>query len=245
MAAPQPVAPAGVSVVVTDEPLSERDEDAALAAEYALGLLAPPEARAFEVRLAVDPAFRALYAIWAGDLAALTDDIAPVTPPKSIESALNAELFPEEKQGWLQSLGLFPALLGGLLAALLVLYVSNLGILGPDPAIGPRFAATIAAEDGSLVVLALFDPAAGTLQIDRQVGDARTSRVLELWLIAGGAAPVSLGVIARSAETITVNFVIAAEFADAVLAITDEPPGGSPTGAPMGEILAVGSVTLL
>jgi len=30
-----------------------------------------------------------------------------------------------------------------------------------------------------------------------------------------------------------------------VLAISDEPPGGSPTGAPTGAVLAVGAVTTI
>ncbi len=66
----------------SDQP--DRDEDRLLAGEYALGLLPPDEAVAFEDRLSSDPELRALYASWAEDFASLTDGIAPVAPPRQV-----------------------------------------------------------------------------------------------------------------------------------------------------------------
>ncbi len=222
------------------------DDGIALAAEYALGLLTPPEERAFESRLPVDPAFRALFVTWAEDFVTLTDAIAPVTPPKSVLTAINARLFPDVQQSWWQRIGLVPSLLGGLVAALLVVAVGYFGILQPDGPVGPTLTAQITAADQSLIVAASFNPADGTLQVDRTTGAARDGRVLELWLIAGDNPPVSLGVLPDTQlALVVIDPALVASLAGGTLAISDEPPGGSTTGAPTGDVLATGQVTTL
>jgi len=223
----------------------EREDDTAVAAEYVLGLLEPAELAAFESRLEIDPDFRALVALWTEDLAALALAIPETVPPARIEAALMRRLFPEQAQPFWRRLGILPAILGGLAAALIVLWTTNAGLIGPQPE-GPAYAATVAAEDGSLVVAARFDPASGLLEVDRTAGAAPRGRVLELWLIADGAQPVSLGVLPDGAEArIEVPEGQRGAFVNAVLAITDEPPGGAPGGIPSGTILASGAVTTL
>lgn len=230
---------------MTDQ--TERDEDIALAAEYALGLLTPAEADAFEARLAVDPEFRADYALWAADFAAMTDDIAETVPPEAIKARLEAQLFGVEKRSLWQRIGLVPALLGGVAVAAVLFAVISTGVLmPPDTSPSPSYRAEIVAGDSSLVVLASYDAAAGTLRIERTTGSARDGRALELWLIAGAAAPVSLGVLAEDEVTeLAVSPELSAALENAILAISDEPPGGSPTGAPTGEVLATGAVATL
>lgn len=224
----------------------DREDDSALSAEYALGLLTPVEARAFEARMAVDPELRVQYALWAEDFASLADAIAPVEPPKSVLERLTTTLFPEEKQSWLQKLGLIPAILGGLAAALIVLVVTNQGLLIGPGATGPVYTAEIAAEDQSLLVLATYDPAEAVLRIDRTAGAAREGRTLQLWLIAGDNTPVSLGVLAEGeVSTVPIPETLLAALEGGVLAISDEPQGGSPTGQPTGDVLAVGPVVTL
>ena len=221
-------------------PQEQREDDQALAAEYALGLLDRSEARAFEARMAAEPALRATYVIWAEDLARLTDDIAPVEPPPAVYKALDQRMFGTEKQGWLQWLGLVPALIGGLIAALLVYFVTSFGLLSTPP--GPRLNAEITATDQSLVVLAGFDEATGTLNLQRTVGEAAPGRVLELWLIAGDNPPVSLGVLPDAAVVeVALSPAVIAVLEGGTLAISDEPLGGSTTGAPT-VVLAIGPV---
>jgi anti-sigma-K factor RskA len=232
-----------VFVVTSAE--QQREDDQALAAEYALGLLDPSDARAFEGRLARDPVLRALYVIWAEDLVKLTDDIAPVTPPPLVYATLDRRLFGDQRQGWLQWLGLVPALVGGLIAAALVYFVSSFGLLTTP--VGPRLNAEIAATDQSLVVLAAYDPTTQHLLLNRTAGAAAPGRVLELWLIAGDNPPVSLGVLPDTAST---TVILTPEAAAALaggtvpvrLAISDEPTGGSTTGSPTGAVVAIGPV---
>jgi anti-sigma-K factor RskA len=224
----------------------DRDDDPALTAEYAVGLLSEAETRAFESRLAVDPEFRAMVAVWTEDLVTLTDGIAPVTPPKSVQLAIEQRLFPEARQSWVRRLGLIPSLIGGLVAALLVVWATQQGILGTDPALGPNYRAEIAAQDQSLVVQATYSAASGVIEVDRIAGEQRAGRVLELWLIAGENPPVSLGLLDIGRRTsLVVPAALMASLDGGVLAISDEPPGGSPAGAPTGDVLAVGPLTAL
>jgi anti-sigma-K factor RskA len=220
----------------------EEEDDHAVAAEYVLGLLTGEEERAFEARMEVDPPFRALVAVWTEDLARLADRVPEVAPPPRVEAALRRRLFPEEGQGWLRRLGLLPALAGGLVAALLVLWTTDLGLLRPQAE--PGYAASIEAQDGSIVIAARYDPATGRLALQRLAGAATPGRSHELWLIAGDSAPVSLGVMPEEEEgVVMVDEALRAGMAGGLLAITDEPPGGSPTGAPSGPPIAAGPLT--
>ncbi|MCB5197650.1 anti-sigma factor [Loktanella sp. TSTF-M6] len=236
----------------------EKDEERLLTAEYVLGLLTDQEAKAYEEVLAVDPELRLEYAFWAERIAALTDDIAPVDPPAKMLARIRSDLFGTDAvettatkaRSWLDRLGLLPAMTGGVVAALAVLWVINLYIpaapLVSDPPVlsAPTLQAQIAAEDDSLIVLASYDATAQTLTVQRTAGQAPDGRVLELWLIADDNPPVSLGVLPDD-ETgqIGIDATLIPALPGGVLAISDEPPGGSTTGAPTGSVLAVGPIT--
>lgn len=223
--------------------LTDREEDEALAAEYVLGLLEPEEVRAFEARLPLDPPFRAQVARWSEDLAALLQALPEAAPPPGAEAAILRRLFPESAQPWWRRLGLLPALAGGLAAALIVLWTTDLGLLRPE---APELAATLAAEDGSLVVAAAWDAESRVLTVERTAGGLAEGRSQELWLIAGEAAPVSLGLVPEAGEgAIEVPEALAALMPGGTLAITDEPPGGSPTGGPTGALLAAAPLAAL
>lgn len=224
----------------------DRDEDdQALAGEYVLRLLPPDEARAFERRLAADPALRALVAGWAERLARLADEVAPVTPPARVKRGIEARLFDARAQRpRLSPARVFAGMATALALAFAVLVVLPIGPRMPSE---PEFAARIGEAGGGLLVTAAVDLDSGALTLRRETGAARPGRVLELWLISAGApAPVSLGVIPDTAEArIVLPAPLAASLEGGTLAISDEPPGGSPTGAPTGEVLAVGQLTAL
>ena len=70
--------------------------------------------------------------------------------------------------------------------------------------------------------------------------------MLELWAILPDQAPVSLGVLPDSETTrILVPAELRSQAAQITLAISDEPVGGSPTGAPTGDVLAAGAMSEL
>ncbi len=65
-------------------------------------------------------------------------------------------------------------------------------------------------------------------------------RARELWVIAKAGAPLPVGVIARDRPLALPKTVVAAVHAGSTLAISLEPDGGSPTGAPTGPVIATG-----
>lgn len=218
-------------------------DDIALAGEYALHLLDESERQAFEDRMSTDPVLRNLVRDWDDQLALLTHDIAPVAPPADVKARLQNTLFPDTKTN---RRPIWQWIAGGLIAASVIFgAVLLVPLLNSDVGPAPTFTANVVAEDGSLIVSANFIAETNTLALSRQAGDALPGRVLELWLIAdGAAAPVSLGVLPNESKArIDVPPALAEQMRNGVLAISDEPSGGSPTGAPTGAVLAVGPVT--
>jgi len=72
-------------------------------------------------------------------------------------------------------------------------------------------------------------------------------RVPELWLIPSGGKPLPLGVLIADRPTqiaIPPGFCRSGQ-AQAVLAVSLEPPGGSPTGQPTGPVIGSGKLTNL
>jgi anti-sigma-K factor RskA len=225
----------------------KRSDDIALAGEYALRLLDGEARRTFEARLTREPALRELLRQWDEGLVTLTDDLPEVEPPGALKRRIEERLFATSRQKTRGRFGLF-GFLGGAVAAfvLAVVIVAFLPLGDRGPA-GPVYTAEIAAEDQSLIVQARYEATSGTLALERVAGAAAPGRVLELWLIAEGApAPVSLGVLPdATTATLTVPAEIVTALAGGTLAISDEPPGGSPTGQPTGAVLALGPISTL
>ncbi len=216
------------------------ENDSALAAEYALGLLDATQTAAFQARLNTEPDLRAAYARWATDFAALTDDLPETPAPAHIKTQLDAALFPTNPPRrfglgrWLAGAGAATAF------ALVLIAMLGQGSLSPTA----QLTAEISAPDQSLQLDMSYDANAQTLELARLIGAATTGRALELWLIAGDSPPVSLGVLSQTpTSTHIIPAALQPLLAGATLAISDEPLGGSPTGAPTGAVLATGVIT--
>ena len=132
--------------------------------------------------------------------------------------------------------------MGAAAAALIAFAVMQAGLLSPGAT--PEYRAEVAAADQSLLFTAEFDNESGSLSLTRVAGQAAPGRSLEIWLIAGDEAPVSVMVWPSDTETeeIVLPAPIAAALPGGTFAISDEPEGGSPTGAPTGDVLATGQV---
>ncbi|MDM7969606.1 MAG: anti-sigma factor [Paracoccaceae bacterium] len=227
-------------------PYTPREDDSLLAAEYVLRLLDPAEEARVAARLAREPALAAAVAAWTARLSGLDAEVIEATPRAAVKVDLERRLFglPQRAPFW-QRAGLWQAVSLASLAVAGFLAVQSLQ-LPEGPARAPLFVSEIAAEDQSLRLLAVYDSAAAELRVTRTAGDAAEGRVLQLWAIAGDAPPVSLGVLPSDATTaVILPDALRAGVADLVLAVSDEPPGGSPTGLPTGAVLAVGQVNAL
>lgn len=216
---------------MTDAAFTPSEEDLVLAGEYVTGLLSLAERAAIEARLRRDPAFVALVTDWENRLADLNDGYAEAPAPNLLP-AIEARLFPvaaKPRRNWLGWLGGAAAA-----ASLAVAVLVMLPPVTPAPVI-----ATLASTDAPLRYEAAY--ADGALIVTRVAGTpAPAGQVHELWIIAPDSVPVSLGLLAEASLTITA----AKPPAGWVLAVSLEPAGGSPTGAPTGPVLLTGEIRL-
>ncbi len=225
---------------MADRALTE--DDRALAAEYALSLLEDQEAEDAAARVRDDTGFAAEVVAWQRNLSALTDALDPVQPSAAARRALMARVFgrkPASALRWLR-----PPMWIGLGVAALVAVALFVYTPGPLQPTGPVYTAQLTPEQRSFVLTATLQPDSGLLNLVRSSTSAPPAgRVTELWAIAPDAAPVSLGVVPLEGEwQVTLPENLRAVAASLTLALSDEPTGGSPTGAPTGAVLAAAAV---
>jgi anti-sigma-K factor RskA len=236
---------------MSDDHTISRDDGPPMAAEYVLGVLSVEERRDFERRLVDEPALRIEVEYWEGRLASLASEVKSVDPSPTtwarIEAALKASDGTAIRPGgvW-QNLTFWRwAAIGS--AAVAAASLVTLAYVGRTPAAGPTLVAKLDVSGGQAGFVAAIDPARSGLTIVPASVTNLNQRVLELWLIAPGDTPRSLGLIEAGRP---VHISLPAELiqriaADATLAVSLEPPGGSPTGLPTGPVIANGKLTKL
>ena len=215
-------------------------DDAALSAEYVLRLMDAEMEREFERRLLNEPALRAEVQQWEAQFATLTDSVPEASPAASVRASVLAQVsgpVGTPDPWWKRGFG-WIAIPSALAVAVAAFVLISPVVRGPT--FDPILHATLLTADGSLQVEAGYSPEGMQFKILRPVGDPAPGRTLEAWVIGpDGEGPVSLGVLPDARET---TFEISQEIVDLLdggtFAVSDEPLGGSPTGAPTGDILA-------
>lgn len=215
-----------------------------LAAEYVIGVLPAAERAAFAQRLERELELRRTVWQWEIRLSGLADAIPEAAPPPAVKAALEARLFAAGRPASLWSnLWLWRGLSAGSLAALAVVALLYWRTPAPPLPGEPVYVAELLAKDASVRVIALYDAQARALRLDRQAGGRKPGRDMQLWLIDGKNPPQSVGLMPVDATgLVPVPAALQPLLAHAVLAISDEPAGGSPTGQPTGAVLAAGQV---
>ena len=212
--------------------LTPAEADDMLAAEYVLGVLDLPERLAVEMRLKTDTGFAALVTTWEVQMAGLNEEFDPVAPPPAVFAGIEARLFPaapKVRRRWLAWLG------GAVAAGVVALAVI---IVSPPPGPVPQVVAQLSAQDQQTVYEAAYGD--GQLQVTRLSGTRpATGQDHELWIIAPGAAPVSLGLL----QDDTLRVTTARPLPGWVLAVSVEPTGGSITGAPTGPVIMTAEIS--
>lgn len=218
---------------MTDAPLTPQEEDDALAAEYVLGVLDLGERARAEARIKRDPDFATLVAEWEVRMAGLNEGYAEAPAPNLLP-AIEARLFPSAPParakrrfapgfGWLSG--------AAIAVALTLVTVATLAPPKPD-----RLAVLATADNRLSYEVTHFGQ---VLRVTRVAGvPAVEGQVHELWVIAPGAAPVSLGLLEN--RPLVVEYP--APPAGWVFAVSIEPEGGSPTGQPTGPVILTAEV---
>lgn len=227
-------------------PVDQAPDDTEIAAEYVLRVLSPKAHRAAAVRAATEPAFAAEVRAWEDRLAPMMDAVEPVAPKAATRTALMERLFghaPIADSGGRTSIWQILAALGFAAAAALAV----IAFVPDQPAPGlsdSRFVAELTVSDETTRMFAVLEPASGTVDIAWTARNQAEGRDLQLWGLVDGTEPVSIGVLpAGRTATLALPADLVGNTEGLVLAISDEPLGGSPTGLPTGEVLAAAPVS--
>lgn len=220
----------------------------ALAAEYVLGT----QSRRVRDRLArlisEDQELADRVTWWETHLDGIGDTVSPVPVPpwlwRRIENAVN----PPEKPatGWWSNalVWRWSTAMAGALALLLALL--------PAPVQRPD---ALSVEGGVVLVLTDEDSRTAWLVSRRSADEPIRAQPLalpvlteeqayELWLLPPDGAPMSVGLLADDQQTeLTLDQQLNALMQPGIgMAVSLEPPGGSPTGAPTGPVVFSGSI---
>ena len=228
----------------------------ALAAQYVAGTLRGGARRRFEALLPGHPLLRAAVDDWRARLMPLTAVVMPEAPPAGTWARIEQRLWPQaaaaapaDNPSWWRGLAFWRGASGlATVAAVgLAVLLANPGPQAPPvvvvlqgteaggPALG-SIVASVSADGRSLVaqpLQAVAMPAGSTLQ---------------LWAVPPQGAPRSLGLISAQGATVIRREKLPQALLDArntaALAVSVEPAGGSPTGAPTGPVVFAGKLQL-
>ena len=232
------------------------DVEPLLYAEYVLGVLEASERARVEQLVRDDPRAAEMVEAWEARLAPLNENVRPVVPPSYIWHQLSQRLAAEAPVhigraqdrapfwrawalgGWLTS--------GAAIAALVVAMVMRADPV--DPVKGATALAALSQTGGPVQWTALLKSQERRLLL--VPGPSITiaaENSAELWLIPAGSTPISLGVLPvdRMASVDLTQEVYDRISSGAVLAVSLEPKGGSPTGAPTGKVISSGPVNAI
>jgi anti-sigma-K factor RskA len=212
-----------------------------LAADYVSGGMRGAARRRFEALVAADAGLRREVREWENEIYPLAWSLSPLTPPGRVWRAIRARLRgvnPVKSWGWN---GLYSwRLLSGALAIALIAGVA-LYPLQVDRAARAQLLAVLQTPQAQAMLVVRAD-SSGVLHV-RTLQDLRAvagDKALELWALPPGGKPQSLGLVAPGGTTALTR----PDGLQGVpqLAVTLEPPGGSPTGQPTGSIIMSGEV---
>lgn len=234
-----------------------------LAAEYVLGVLDAEQLRVARRRLRTDRAFADEVAAWEGRFGAWFAAFAPVQAPADGWERVQRGLgwtapAPRGVTSLARGGGLWRglALAGFALAsvcavALLVTWRTPQVAPPAPPAVvesrmvEPDMVASISTDEGKTMWVASVHSVTGAMTLTPAGDmDVPSGHSPELWLIGGDGTPHSLGTFDphHVGRMVLPDAMRAGLSADAVLAVTIEPAGGSPSGLPTGAVVAKGAM---
>ncbi|NTI47309.1 anti-sigma factor [Agrobacterium rhizogenes] len=232
----------------SDQSKGGRSRDEVLAGEYVLGVLSLEDRQKVERRMRSDSQFAAIVSRWEQNLSGFNDDYEMVAPPASVFPKVEKRVFGETAFGahvWGSLLLWRSVAFGSLFLAIGVLMftVTN-NTSQPSP--GKQLSASLAGQNSPINLLANYDATNGLLRVTPVAAGQPQEKSLELWLIRGSDPAEALGILPQTGEG---EIVLPSELHSkltegAIIAVSVEPFGGSPTGKPTGNVIASGTIRL-
>lgn len=240
--------------------LEGADERSLMAAEYVLGTLDASARKQAELLLSNSAPFRREVWFWEWRLALIGLRLRPVEPRPMVWLRIRRQIgrpgrVPPLHRRRHRLLRAWAALATAATVALAVVVVKDALEPAPTtvvrqrvevPVAQPAYVAVLKMNDADLHWAVTVMAGARDVKVRAQ-GQAPApllGRDAELWLIAD-SGPISLGVIPQQGEgkgTLPAGATLAA---GTVLAVSIEPAGGSPTGAPTGPVVSTAALVTL
>lgn len=232
-------------------PLHDDDSDLRYA-EYVLGVLDAEARAAVEREMVESDAAAAAVAFWRRRLLPLAAEIADLEPPPRLWQRIRSDLRldapvrdgrPAGLRGnahlW-RRLSFAAATVAAACIVALILVVRR-----PATPSVPYMASTLAETSGNIGWTATMDIRnARIIIVPAAPQSLAAGRAPELWLIPKGEKPIAIGMISTTVPiTLPLGRALLHQVGPtAVLAVSVEPPGGSPTGQPTGPVIATGAI---
>jgi anti-sigma-K factor RskA len=175
---------------------------------------------------------------WEARFAPLADAVAPVVPPARLWPKIEQRLaFTKQSFSLWKALGLVA---GGAAAALVA--VALLLPLQPAGIPASYIAVLSDPQTSQPVLIATAQRSERVLRVTTlEPGIHVAGRSLELWTLPRGGQPESLGLVVGEKTALKLAAAADQSLGDVpALAVSLEPPGGSPTGQPSGPVLYTG-----
>jgi anti-sigma-K factor RskA len=224
----------------------------ALAAAYALGTLAAGPRRRLARIARADPVVAAAIQGWEWRLAAFADAVPGVTPPPRVWAGIRSRLGLSDPSAtpatrgaapWWASLSLWRGLA---FTGFALAFAFALTMLTPRPERPFESVVIVLAGPDAKPALVATGERAGRYLTVKAVAPVEVppGRALELWMLPDGRAPMSIGLVpATGVDRLALRAPVGVALQDIpALAVSIEPAGGSPTGAPTGPVAYTGRV---
>jgi anti-sigma-K factor RskA len=233
---------------------ADNTDDDLRCAEYVLGVL-DADARA-SVAQEVESSPRAAAAVehWQRQLMPLTDEIAEIAPAPYVWARIRGDLqldqparAPERKGLW-NNLPLWHwiGIGASVVAAAAIMFIVILPTQQvPTQTSAGYMVSSIQQDNGVTGWIATMDLTnSRIIVVPASPAAFANGRAPELWLLPPGQKPIAVGMITPDKPTtITLDRALLAQLGpSAVLAVSVEPTGGSPTGQPTGPVIAKGAI---
>lgn len=215
---------------------------ARLAADYVSGALRGGARRRFEGLMAADFALRREVQAWENEIYPLIYSAPPHAPPKRVWQTIKQQVRqerPARSKNWGWGGTYLWRLCSATLAAALIAVVVLPMEFGRTPP--PQEVAVLQSRAGQTVVVIRMD-ASGAMYVNalENLTQMADGHALQLWSLPTEGAPKSLGMLSPTGMTKLTLPHGAGSMTR--LAVSLEPPGGSPTGLPTGAVVMTGKI---
>ena len=241
--------------------MTDSDDIDVLAAEFVLGTLDPAERIAVAARRQREPGLEQSIQAWEARLGPLHELVAPEPPPPGLKEKVLARIGTPSRDGsayrtpasgtpatvidlqrrvnrWrVTALGA-----SAIAASLAGLMVYRDATRAAQPA---SYVAVLQKDAASPAFLMTVDVAARTFTVTPVAAQRQPGKSYELWLVNDKlGAPKSLGLVGDTGFSAGVQLASygQSDIREATYAVSLEPAGGSPTGAPTGPVLYAGKL---